>query len=98
MNTSISAAARIAKRLTAESANMKDYLVRTKNNMHMREVARTLANGKGYFIGTPSEIQEKFGVTLRPGQDSRCIWGISWNKVWKRLDFVPAYAQPTFNN
>ena len=79
----------IAKKATARSANMKDWRIRNKHNRKMREIARELVekNG-GYVIATPAELHDLYGATVGKG-DEKFVWGIEWNLVWKKLEFMP---------
>lgn len=52
----------IAKRLTAETATIKDWRIRNKHNRAMREIARELTAGKGYIIASVKELTAKYGA------------------------------------
>ena len=56
----------IAKKLTARTAEMKDWRIRNKYNRKMRQIARDLVelNG-GYIIATPAELQAIYDVQVR---------------------------------
>lgn len=79
----------IAKKLTARTAEMKDWRIRNKYNRKMRQIARDLVelNG-GYIIATPAELQAIYDVQVGKG-DERFVWGIDMNSVWKKLQFSP---------
>lgn len=83
----------IAKRMTAETAALKDWRIRNKHNRAMREIARELTSGKGYLIATVKELAAKYGTlchyeTTAPGADETRVWGLQMNIVWRKIQFV----------
>lgn len=83
----------IAKALTGRAATLKDWRIRNKHNKAMREVARELTAGKGYFIGSVVELKAKYGdlcnyETTAPGADKKCVWAIDHNAIWNKLQFI----------
>ena len=83
----------IAKRMTAETATIKDWRIRNKHNRAMHEMARELTAGKGYIIASVRELAEKYGKlchyeTTAPGADKKHIWGLQMNSIWHKIQFV----------
>lgn len=83
----------IAKRMTANTANIKDWQIRNKHNRAMREIARELTAGKGYLIATVKELAAKYGTlchyeTTAPGADEKRVWGLKMDIVWHKIQFV----------
>lgn len=83
----------IAKRMTANTAAVKDWRIRNKRNRAMREIARELTAGKGYIIASVKNLSEKYGSlchydTSAIGSEKKRVWAISYNSVWRSIDFV----------
>lgn len=83
----------IAKRMTAETAALKDWRIRNKHNRAMREIARELTTGKGYLIASVKELAAKYGKlchyeTTAPGSDVKRVWGLQMNGIWHKIQFV----------
>lgn len=83
----------IAKRMTANTAALKDWRIRNKHNRAMREIARELTAGKGYLIATVKELAAKYGTlchydTTAPGADVKHIWGLQMNEICRKIQFV----------
>lgn len=83
----------IAKRMTADTAALKDWRIRNKHNRAMREIAWELTAGKGYLIATVKELTAKYGAlchheTTAPGADEKSVWGLQMNSVWHKIQFV----------
>lgn len=86
-----------AKRVTASTANMKPYKIRTKHNRAMMEIAKELTNGKGYIIASVVEMAERYGKLFdfnpgAPENDKLRVWAIidSWNRCGTiKLKFAP---------
>nr|DAE32977.1 MAG TPA: hypothetical protein [virus sp. ctoYX9] len=71
----------IAKRITANTAAIKDWRVRNKHNRALREIARQLTAGKGYIIASVRELKQRYGElclyeVAGPGADRKTIWAI----------------------
>ena len=71
----------MAKRITASTAALKDWRVRSKHNRAMREIARQLTAGKGYIIASVKELKQRYGELCHyevtaPGSDRKTIWAI----------------------
>ena len=58
---SISKATKFAKEQTAKAASVKAWRVTTKAGKALQEIAKQMAAGKGYEIGTDAEIFAKYG-------------------------------------
>lgn len=83
----------IAKRMTANTAALKDWRVRNKHNRSMREIARELTAGKGYVIASVKELAAKYGTMCHyspdaPGAYEKRVWGLQMNSVWRKIQFV----------
>ncbi len=79
----------IAKRMTANTATLKDWRVRSKHNRAMREIS----NGKGYIIASVRELAQKYGrlchyETTAPGADAKRVWGLQMNEICRKIQFV----------
>ena len=61
MSLPVSAAARFAKLQTAKAASVKAWRITTKAGKALQEVAKAMAAGKGYEIGTDTQIFAKYG-------------------------------------
>lgn len=57
----VSAAVNFAKMQTAKAASVKAWRITTKAGKALQEIARQMAAGKGYEIGTDAEIFAKYG-------------------------------------
>lgn len=82
-----------AKRVTEETANMKDWRVRNRHNRAMREIARELTAGKGHIIASVKELAAKYGTLCHyeataPGADEKHVWGLQMNIIWHRIEFT----------
>ena len=83
----------IAKRMTADTAALKDWRVRNKKNRSMRGIARDLTGGKGYIIASANELVEKYGTLCHyspdaPGAGKKRVWGLRMNEVHREIQFV----------
>lgn len=83
----------IAKRMTEETANMKDWQVRNRHNRAMREIARGISDGKGYIIASVRELTQKYGNlchydTIATGADAKHVWGLQMNEIYRKIQFV----------
>lgn len=93
MEITLTTRVNIAKRMTANTAAMKDWRIRNKHNRAMREIARELIAGKGYIIASVRELAEKYGnlchyeITV-PGADVKYAWGLQMNILWHKIQFV----------
>lgn len=57
----VSAAVNFAKMQTAKAASVKAWRITTKAGKALQEIARQMAAGKGYEIGTDAQIFAKYG-------------------------------------
>ena len=57
----VSAAVNFAKMQTAKAASVKAWRITTKSGKALQEVAKAMAAGKGYEIGTDAQIFAKYG-------------------------------------
>lgn len=57
----VSAAVNFAKMQTAKAASVKAWRITTKSGKALQEIARQIASGKGYEIGTDAQIFAKYG-------------------------------------
>lgn len=57
----VSAAVNLAKMQTAKAASVKAWRITTKAGKALQEIARQMAAGKGYEIGTDAQIFAKYG-------------------------------------
>lgn len=57
----VSAAVNFAKTQTAKAASVKAWRITTKAGKALQEIARQMAAGKGYEIGTDAQIFAKYG-------------------------------------
>ena len=55
-NLGISYWAGVATRITARSANVADWRIRSRKNKALRDLAREWAEGKGYIIATEEQM------------------------------------------
>lgn len=83
----------IAKRMTSETAALKDWRIRNKHNRAMREIARELTAGKGYIIASVKELVAKYGTLCHyeataPGADEKHVFGLQMNIIWHRIEFT----------
>lgn len=83
----------IAKRMTANTAALKDWRVRNKHNITMREIARELTAGKGYVIASVKELAAKYGTLCHyspdaPGAYEKRVWGLQMNVICRKILFV----------
>lgn len=83
----------IAKRMTANTAELKDWRVRNKHNITMRAIARNLTAGKGYVIASVKELSQKYGALCHydaaaPEADKKRVWGLKMNVISKTILFV----------
>ena len=80
----------IARNLTAATASIKDYKIRNKHNLQMRELARELMSCKGYIIASTRELKEKYGDLSHYDaiSDDKHVWGISMNLSWNEIQFA----------
>lgn len=93
MEMSLTNRVNIAKRMTANTAALKDWRIRNKHNRAMREIARELTAGKGYLIATVKELAAKYGAlchyeTAAPGADIKRVWGLQLNSIGRKIQFV----------
>ena len=58
---SISKAAQFAKDQTAKATSVKAWRITTKAGRALQEIAKEMAEGKGYEIATDAEIFAKYG-------------------------------------
>lgn len=58
---SISKAMQFAKEQTAKAASVKAWRITTKAGRALQEIAKEMAAGKGYEIGTDADIFAKYG-------------------------------------
>lgn len=56
--TSIAKDIQIAKSFNAEASKIKDWRLLRKIDRQMKEAARKLNEGRGYYLGTISQIRE----------------------------------------
>lgn len=83
----------IAKRMTSETAALKDWQIRNRHNREMREIARELVAGKGYIIASVEELAAKYGKlchydTTAPGADAKQVWGLQMNGICRKIQFM----------
>lgn len=80
----------VAKKMTARSAALKDYKVRSKKKREMREIARNLTAGKGYIIASPEEMEKRYPKYFKDWavENKKMVFSIDWNIVWGELQFV----------
>lgn len=83
----------IAKRMTADTAALKDWRVRNKKNRSMRGIARDLTGGKGYIIASVKDLYAKYGTMCHyspdaPGAGKKRVWGIRMNIIHREIQFV----------
>ncbi|MBD5583786.1 MAG: hypothetical protein HDQ88_01765 [Clostridia bacterium] len=79
----------IAKILTKQVADMKDWRVRSKRQRAMREIAREWAKNKCYFAGTPRDLRDRYGDLVE----------IHETAAWNDVKFIWAcYKSPICNN
>lgn len=83
----------MAKRITASTAALKDWRVRSKHNRAMREIARQLTAGKGYIIASVRELKQRYGELCHyevtaPSADRKTIWAI-WSFPTGKYIFAP---------
>lgn len=83
----------IAKRMTANTAALKDWRIRNKHNITMREIARELTAGKGYVIASVKELSDKYGTLCHYSPDSpeaykKRVWGLRMNEIHREIQFV----------
>lgn len=83
----------IAKRMTADTAALKDWRVRNNRNRSMRGIARDLAAGKGYIIASVNDLTDKYGTLCHyspdaPGSGKKHVWGLRMNKIHREIQFV----------
>lgn len=57
----VSAAVNFAKMQTAKAASVKAWRITTKAGKALQEIARQMAAGKGYEIGTDAQVFAKYG-------------------------------------
>lgn len=57
----VSVAVNFAKMQTAKAASVKAWRITTKAGKMLQEIAKEMAAGKGYEIGTDAEIFAKYG-------------------------------------
>lgn len=86
-----------AKRFTRESACIKDYRIRTRHDIAMKEIARDLVNRNGgYIIATRRELHERYGrlycfAPTASDLDRKYIWCIKscgFSSRDARLSFI----------
>lgn len=83
----------IAKRMTADTAALKDWRIRNKHNRSMREIALELTAGKGYVIASVNELSEKYGTLCHYSPDAhgayeKRVWGLKMNVICRKILFV----------
>ena len=67
-------AIQFAKKMTERAANVKDWRL-SKKDKEMREMARQLAEGKGYIIATDAEMMGKYNLKHTSERDSlKHVW------------------------
>lgn len=94
MDFRLSTRVKIAKQLTSNTADLKDWRIRNKHNREMRDIARILTQDKGYIIATPKEMSDKYRKLFlfdpcAPDQDKRFEWALQMNAIWRKIEFVP---------
>lgn len=83
-----------AKVSTSKVANLKDYQVRNKNLRAKRELARELANGKGYIIATAKEISDRYNLgwnVVKEDLNKKRVWGLCYS-----FERFPRFSKITF--
>jgi len=81
----------IAKRITAESASIKDWKLRRKSDRKLKELAGELVAGKGYIIASAKELSTRYPDLMAASNDTRRhVWGIGKIIIGlQRLGFIP---------
>lgn len=83
----------IARRMTADTAALKDWRVRNRKNRSMRGIARELTAGKGYIIASVKDLSSKYGTLCHYSPDAhgagkKRVWGLKMNKIHREIQFV----------
>lgn len=83
----------IAKRMTANTAALKDWRIRNKHDRAMREIAREISGGKGYIVASVKGLAAKYGTlcnyeTTAHGADAKRVWGLQMNEIHRKIQFV----------
>lgn len=93
MEMTLTSRVNLARRITANTAAIKDWRVTNKHNRAMREIARQLTAGKGYIIASARELKQRYGElclyeVAAPGADRKTIWAI-WSFSTGKYIFAP---------
>lgn len=71
----------MARRLTKNTSEVKDWRLRTVADKRYRDAARELSKGKGYIIATVAKIREKYPehITIFAEQcdDHKYLWAFT---------------------
>lgn len=90
MDFTLSGRIAIAKRLTSESANVKEWRLRNKRNRELRSVAREIVAGKGYIIASERQLHKQYGPLFsffeNEAAEIKRVWGIYYDG--KKLGFA----------
>lgn len=84
--------------LTRTATEAKDWQLRSKRNLKLREIAKEMISGKGYILADYAKMKEMFPDTfsLKNHNDTTTyIWAIKFGRNvnnWRyEIGFVPVY-------
>jgi|GEM_PF-5836851 hypothetical protein len=85
--------------LTRKATEAKDWQLRSKRNLKLREIAKEMISGKGYILATHAKMKEMFPDTFtqidQSDDTTTYIWAIEFGRnvnTWRfQIGFVPIF-------
>lgn len=96
--------------LTQKASEAKDWQLRSKRNLKLREIAKEMISGKGYILADYAKMKEMFPDTFTlknySNDTATYIWAIEFEKILNKrtynwiyeIGFVPVYVFKKINS